>query len=363
MLNRIFRSFALLLVVGFLATLFFHEVYSDSTPASRESNLFTLAKSVVNSVEAEIDRERNVLQQMDEIRQAIVSAVGVIDKKGRMNSIQAIVGRFGNSPVSVVNALANQIDQTTTALDIVPKLETLNMDIDYFYDNTITPIFTRGPATEVIPTDQGKKIKGIGYNLAWDNYIDAYNALSGQDLQDANNILFGYENDRQNRVEQLKAMKMSIPDPETVTVKQCNGVCGSFRLDADELKVTCPNCGVVYYSCDTKKEKYHSKPPGSDKFNCEPELSVSFNKTTFWTGEELVANVEIDGLYMVNMHISGKYRAIGYPDPDDLTKTEMRTTFTDDDVGYHEVTISVYYIDGENGMKFTEESYYLIGCM
>lgn len=247
MLNRIFRSFALLLVVGFLATLFFHEVYSDSTPASRESNRFTLAQSVVNSIEIDINKENEYLKDMVDIRDAIVSAVGEIDKQGRMNAIQAIVGGFTGSEVAVVMSIVNQIDQTTTALDIVPQLEMLNTQIDEFYRNTITPMFTRGKATAT---------EKIGYNEAWDNYIDAYNALSGQDLQDANDTLFGYD-DQVNRVDWLQAQKETITPPELITVKPCNGVCGSFRLDADELKVTCGGCGEDYYSCDKKAYERH----------------------------------------------------------------------------------------------------------
>lgn len=85
-------------------------------------------------------------------------------------------------------------------------------------------------------------------------------------------------------------------------------------------------------------------------------LSISFNKTTFGTGEELVVDVERKGLYVANMYINGKYRTYGYPNPDALTKTQMRTTFTSDDVGDHEVKILVSYDKG-NGVGWIEKSY------
>lgn len=342
MLNRIFRSFAWLLVVGFLATLFFHEVYSESASASQDN--FNTSLSVVNSVWNDIQDENGVLEQMVNLQNAIVSAIAEIDKQSRLNAIQAIVGLAAESAPAIVMSIVKQIDQTTTALDIVPQLEMLNTQIDEFYWNTITPMFTRSKATAT---------EKIGYNIAYDNLIADYEALSGSDLQAVNKRVFGYD-DQVNRVDWLKTEKKTITPPDKITVKQCNGVCGSFQLDADENKRTCPSCGEDYYICDTKAHKYHSKPPGSDKYNCEPELSVSFNKTSFGTGDELVVDVEIDGLIMVNMHINGKYRAIGYPDPDDLTKTEMRTTLTSDDVGYHEVTISVYHKSG-----FIKESQYI----
>lgn len=194
-LNRVFRGFALLLVVGFLATLFFHSVYFESTPApaSRELTRLSTTYAAVVAVKTEIRKKTDVLEQMVEINTAIVYAIGQRDKKGRMNALQSVADRFEKSPVAIVADLASQIDQTTTALDIVPKLETLNTQINEFVINDIQTIFTRGKATET---------EYIGYNLAWNNYFDAYNALSGQDLQDVNKLVFGYD-DQVNRAAYL----------------------------------------------------------------------------------------------------------------------------------------------------------------
>ncbi len=100
MLNRIFRSFALLLVVGLLATLFFHEVYSESASASQAN--FNTSLSVVNSVWNDIQDQNGVLQQMVEIQTEIVKAIGQIDKNSRMNALQSIASRVLNN-VSLIN--------------------------------------------------------------------------------------------------------------------------------------------------------------------------------------------------------------------------------------------------------------------
>ena len=122
-------------------------------------------------------------------------------------------------------------------------------------------------------------------------------------------------------------------------------------------EVTCKRsgCGVKYRACNPVAVRKHSKDPDTGKYRCDP-LRISLNKTDFMVGEELVVNVEREGLHIANMHMNGTFRTAGYPKLHDRTKTEMRTTFTSEDVGDHNVTISVYYNKG-NGCGSTEETY------
>ncbi len=193
-------------------------------------------------------------------------------------------------------ALVNQIDETTTALDIVPQLEMLSTQIDEFYWNTITPMFTRSKATAT---------EKIGYNHAYDNLIADYEALSGSDLQAVNKRVFGYD-DQVNRVDWLKTEKKTITPPDNITVKPCNGKCKGFYRDADENKRTCPSCGDEYYTCDTKKAYKHQKLPGSDKYRCEPELSVSLNKSFFYFDEELVVTLKMKDIQSAYLQFAGQ---------------------------------------------------------
>ena len=178
--NRVLRVFAMLFVAGFLATLFFFEAYSESPPASQDYVHYLDIRITVGKVEREIEKKSAELQEMVDIRTEMVDAIAEIDKKSRMNAIQSVVARMKRSVVPAIMALLDQIDQTKTALDLVPKLEKLNMDIDEFPYNYIdTDIYQRKPD---------------GYNAVWDKFIKAYNKLEGKELQLANQALLSEMN-------------------------------------------------------------------------------------------------------------------------------------------------------------------------
>lgn len=242
MLNRVHRGFAMLFVVGLLLTYFCSTVYCQGTPASRELTIFNLAKGSVDDVEEEITAKIDEVTEMVSIKEDIESAIAQITQSGRMNALQAVAGRFKKSPVAVVMALAKQIDNTTTALDIVPSLETLQLQISEVINSEIDiGIYQRAKT---------------GYNVVWDRYITAYGNLSGQDLQDVNLHVLG-ENDQQNRVDQLQKLKKALPNPNLLTVKRCNGTCGAYFHNADEHKKTCSGCNDDYHWCDKKAKKRH----------------------------------------------------------------------------------------------------------
>lgn len=181
MLNRVHRGFALLFVIGLLSTNFCGNVYCQSTPASVDYTNYLDARISVERVEKEINQAVDAVEEMLGIVSDIESAIAQIDKSSRMNALQAVASRFAKSPVGAVMALAKQIDNTTTALDIVPSLESLKDHIPYFIDSEIDiGIYQRAKT---------------GYNVVWDRYIEAYGKLEGQELQNANNNALG-ENDQ-----------------------------------------------------------------------------------------------------------------------------------------------------------------------
>ena len=243
-LNRVYRYFALLFVIGLLATYFCSTVYCESTSASQASVNFTLARGSVREVEAEIKEKVDTVTEMVKIKNALESAIGQIEKSSRMNALQSVAGGFAKSPVPIVMALANQISNTTTALDIVPKHEKLILQIsDLIATEIDRDIYQRTPD---------------GYNAVWDRYIEAYGELEGQDLQFVNKYVLGYD-DQKDRTDQLQKKKKALPDPELLSVKECNGVCGGFFHDADTHLTTdpCKGCGESWYTCDKKAQDRH----------------------------------------------------------------------------------------------------------
>ncbi|MDE0554994.1 MAG: hypothetical protein OXI24_12295 [Candidatus Poribacteria bacterium] len=242
MLNRVYRGFSLLFAIGFLATYFCSTVYCESTPASRELVLFNMIRGSVQDVEKEIEKKVDEVTEMVSIKEDIESAIAQITKSGRMNALQAVAGRFKKSPVAVVMALAKQIDNTTTALDIVPSLETLQLQISEVINSEIDiGIFQRTPD---------------GYNAVWDLYAEAYGNLSGQDLIDVNRFVL-FTNSSEHELTLFNNEKESLPNPDLLTVKACNGTCGGFYYNADEHKKTCSGCNEGYHWCDDKAKKRH----------------------------------------------------------------------------------------------------------
>ena len=206
--------------------------------------LFNLIRGSVDDVEDEIEKKVDTVTEMDRIKEDLESAIGHIKKSSRMNAIQSVAGRFSKSPVASVMALVRQIDNTTTALDIVPKLEKLKDQIDIVIDSDIDiGIYQRTPD---------------GYNAVWDLYVEAYGNLSGQDLTAVNKLVLFVTSDK-HEVDLFNKMKKALPDPELLTVKECNGVCGGFFHDADTHLTTdpCKGCGESWYTCDKKAQDRH----------------------------------------------------------------------------------------------------------
>ena len=196
----------------------------------------------VLEVQAEIKEKTDELKEMIGIKNGIEEAIGKIDENSRMNALQSVISRFAQSEVGAVMALVKQIREVNAALEIVPKLETLNMDIGTFVTNEIDyPIYRR---------------KKTGYNDVWDRYVQAYSKLKGIELQRANLVEFG-ENDQVYRTEQLRNRKKTLPNPDLITLKECNGTCGAFYKNAEEHQRTCPSCNEVYYRCTEKDYERH----------------------------------------------------------------------------------------------------------
>ena len=262
MLNRFYRLFALLFVLGLLVTYFCSNVYCQSTPSSIEGTNYLDARISVVEVQAEIKEKTDELKDMVDIKEDLEEALGKVESNSRMNAIQAVAARFGKSKVSAVMALVKQIKETKTGIDLVYALEALSAQIDVFVTNDIDHDIYKRQRT--------------GYDAVWDNYIEAYGKLKGIELQNANNNALGY-NDQQNRVEQLQQKKWSLPDPDLITVKACNGDCNAFFKDAEEHHEKCGGCNKGYYECNKKdREKHQVRYCGQQVSFYKPDTPKSF---------------------------------------------------------------------------------------
>lgn len=115
--------------------------------------------------------------------------------------------------------------------------------------------------------------------------------------------------------------------------------------------VTCPNCGEQYHKCDKKAAKLHSKPAGSDWYNCDP-MSVSFNKTSFTSDETLVVTIEKKGLTSAYIMLNGQYKEArsldakpytGAPDKITISYDFSNFNFSGLHEWYGKVTVFVNY--------------------
>lgn len=245
------------------------------------------------------------------------------------------------------------------------ELDHVNNSAEKFIKDNIVPIFQR----------KGDQDKGVlmGYNEAFAELVTAYNALDKGDTLDANTALFGSATATSDKVDLYQtSLHMEVPDAGSVFLVKCNGKCYGYWEDADKNKRTCPSCGDVYYTCDKKAKHYHSKPAGSDKYNCEPELSVSLNKSVFYSDEELVVNIKMpqyqppwlasaylqfDGQVMPRVSSSSPYRVSpGRRFRTYTGQVTITTGFSDLDFKgssewYGNVNITVLYTkaDGSNG--------------
>ena len=119
--------------------------------------------------------------------------------------------------------------------------------------------------------------------------------------------------------------------------------------------VTCPHCGEQYHKCDKKAAHYHSKPEGSDRYNCDP-LRVSFNKTTLTTEENVVVTVRREGLMSVSLKLEDQIPILDLTpdDPDTIYISSGLSAldFSSSNQWYGPVNVTVHY--DSNGMTVSE---------
>lgn len=291
--NALYKSCALFALFFAFATFLFLDAKSE-TEKSKYEKYESLRATVNAIVSSEINPEKDYLGQYFTLRNVIVAKLQENEEEMRDGIYDALGG-----PQSALISLGKQINDTMDGVQLMAELDHVNKSAEKFIQDNIVPIFQR----------KGDQDKGVlmGYNEAFAELVTAYNALDKGDTLDANTALFGSATATSDKVDLYQtSLHMDVPDAESVFLVKCNGKCYGYWEDADKMKVTCPSCGVEYYSCDKKNAHYHSKPAGSDKYNCEPELSVSFNKYFFYSNEELVVTLKIKDIQSAYLQFEGQ---------------------------------------------------------
>lgn len=280
--NALYKSCALFALIFAFAIFLFLDAKSETEKSKYE--YYKEVKSTVNDIKThEINPEMDYLGQYFTLRTTIVDKL----KDNKEDMRDGIFDALGG-PKSALISLGKQISDTMDGVQLMAELDHVNKSAEKFIKDNIVPIYQR-------KGDQ-KKLELMGYNEAFAELVTAYNALDDEYTKRANTALFGSATATSDKVDLYQtSLYSAVPDAGSVFLVKCNGKCYGYWEDADKMKVTCPSCGVEYYSCDKKKAHYHSKPAGSDKYNCEPELSISLNKSFFSFDEELVVNIKMRG--------------------------------------------------------------------